>query len=242
MGIEVQEMRLNKYLALCGICSRRDADKLMEQGVVCVNGKAAKPGAKVTMQDIITVHGKPVQKPGEKVVLAYYKPVGVVCTERDKYAKVKVTDVLQYPVRVTYAGRLDKDSEGLLLMTNDGELIDAMMRGANRHEKEYQVKVNKPLTEEALNRMRKGIYLRELDITTRACEITQKGTYTMQIVLTQGVNRQIRRMCQEVGYEVEKLKRIRIMTVNLAKLKPGEYRELTQEEKNCLYQACTLRP
>lgn len=241
MGMEVQEIRLNKYLAQCGVCSRRDADRLIEQGVVCVNGRTAKPGEKVCIQDAVTVHGKAVQNPENKVVLAYYKPVGVVCTERDKYAKVKVTDALQYPIRVTYAGRLDKDSEGLLLMTNDGDLINAMMRGANCHEKEYQVKVTKPLTKEAIDKMRAGVYLKELDITTRACEIKQTGTYSMQMVLTQGVNRQIRRMCQTVGYEVKALKRIRVMTVNLAGLKPGEYRELTREEKEFLYKACGLQ-
>ncbi len=238
---EEQAVRLNKYLAECGICSRRDADKLIEQGVVCVNGKIAQAGMKIIAQDTVTVRGKTVQNRAKKIVLAYYKPIGVVCTERDKHAKVKVQDNLKYPVRVTYAGRLDKDSEGLLIMTNDGDLIDAMMRGANRHEKEYQVKVDKPLTKEAIDVMRAGVYLKELDITTRPCEITQTGQYTIQIILTQGVNRQIRRMCQTVGYEVKGLKRTRVMNVELAKLKPGEYRELTKEEQKCLYQACALK-
>lgn len=241
MTKEEQEIRLNKYLAQCGICSRRDADKLIEQGVVCVNGEIARSGMKVMLQDEVTVRGKAVQKREKKVVLAYYKPVGVVCTERDKHAKVKVQDNLQYPVRVTYAGRLDKESEGLLLMTNDGDLIEAMMRGANRHEKEYQVKVNKPITREAMDTMRAGVYLKELDITTRPCEITQTGQYTMQMILTQGVNRQIRRMCQSVGYEVKELKRTRVMNVKLAKLRPGEYRELNEEEQKCLYQACSMK-
>lgn len=240
MTKEEQAIRLNKYLAECGICSRRDADKLIEQGVVCINGQTAQAGMKVMPQDEVTVRGKAVQNREKKIVLAYYKPVGVVCTERDKHAKVKIQDNLKYPVRVTYAGRLDKDSEGLLLMTNDGNLIDAMMRGANRHEKEYQVKVNKTLTDEAIAALRAGIYLKELDITTRPCEITQTGPYTMQMILTQGVNRQIRRMCQTVGYEVKELKRTRVMNVKLANLKPGEYRELTKEEQQCLYQACAM--
>ncbi len=233
-------IRLNKYLAQCGICSRRDADKLIEQQKVCVNGKPAQQGTKVMASDTVTVMGKPIQSQDKKVVLAYYKPIGVVCTQRDKHAKVKISDAFQYPVRVTYAGRLDKDSEGLLLMTNDGDLIDAMMRGANRHEKEYLVRVDKPLTKEALDKMRAGIYLKELDVTTRPCEIEQTGKYTMKMVLTQGVNRQIRRMCQTVDFQVKELKRIRIMNVNLAKLSPGEYRELTKEEMEQLYRDCFL--
>lgn len=238
---EEQAVRLNKYLAQSGICSRRDADKLIEQGLVCINGQTAQTGSKVLPQDKVTLRGQAVQKQEQKIVLAYYKPVGVVCTERDKHAKVKVQDDLQYPVRVTYAGRLDKDSEGLLLMTNDGSLIDAMMRGANRHEKEYQVRVNKELTKEAIDTLQAGVYLKELELTTRPCEIRQTGKYTMQMILTQGVNRQIRRMCQSVGYEVKELKRTRVMNVGLANLKPGEYRELSEEEKQCLYQACAMK-
>lgn len=231
-------VRINKYLAMCGICSRRDADKLIEQNAVTVNGKRALSGMRVTDADVVMVNGKRVTNPEKKIILAYYKPIGVTCTARDKHAKVKVQDNLKYPVRLTYAGRLDKDSEGLLLMTNDGDLIDAMMRGANRHEKEYIVKVDRPLTENALQRMREGIYLEELELTTRACEITQLGDKTMKMVLTQGVNRQIRRMCSALGYEVRSLKRTRVMNVNLASLKPGEYRELCEEERKLLYSLC----
>ena len=137
------EIRLNKYLASCGICSRRDADKLIEQGAVSVDGVVASMGCKVTEADEVSVRGKRVNSPNRKVVLAYYKPVGVTCTERDSHAEKIVMDDVKYPIRVTYAGRLDRDSEGLLLMTNDGNLIDAMMRGANGHEKEYSVKVSK---------------------------------------------------------------------------------------------------
>lgn len=235
-----RSVRLNKYLAECGICSRRDADKLIEQKAVTVNGQMAVPGMQVSGKEEIRVRGKLVQGREKTVVIAYCKPAGVTCTQRDKHAKVKVCDELKYPVRLTYAGRLDKDSEGLLLMTNDGDLIDAMMRGANRHEKEYLVKVNKPLTEDALAQMQNGIYLKELEITTRPCQITQEGPYTMRMILTQGVNRQIRRMCQAVGYDVKKLLRTRVMNVNLAKLKPGEYRELSAEEKETLYSLCNL--
>lgn len=235
-------VRINKYLAQCGICSRRDADTLIERGAVMINGNIALPGMKVMDKDKVSVNGKTVTPNEQKVVLAYYKPVGVVCTQRDRHAKVKIQDNLKYPIRLTYAGRLDKDSEGLLIMTNDGDLIEAMMRGENRHEKEYLVKVNKPLTDEAIERMKKGIYLKELDTTTRPCEITRLGAETMQIVLTQGLNRQIRRMCRAVGYHIRKIKRTRVMTVNLASLKPGEYRELTEEEKEKLYKECSLKP
>lgn len=228
-------IRLNKFLASCGYCSRRDADVLIAQGAVTVNGKTAQCGIKVTEDDCVAVHGRPLHNPEKKVVLAYYKPVGVVCTLRDKHAKVKVCDDLDYPVRLTYAGRLDQESEGLLIMTNDGDLIEAMMRGANRHEKEYYVKVDRALTKEALAKLRAGVYLKELDKTTRACKITQLGENTMQMTITQGLNRQIRRMCRAVGYEVKKLKRTRVMSVQLADLKPGEYRELSEEEKKLLY-------
>ena len=237
-SIRPKSTRLNKYLAECGICSRRDADKLIEEKFVTVNGKDAVPGMQVSQKDEIRVRGKLLQGREQKVVLAYYKPVGVTCTERDKHARIKIRDELKYPVRLTYAGRLDKDSEGLLIMTNDGGLIDAMMRGANRHEKEYVVKVNKALTNEALEKMRAGIYLKELELTTRPCQITQIGPNTMRMILTQGVNRQIRRMCAAVGYEVKKLLRTRVMTVDLAKLKPGEYRELSVQEREALYSAC----
>ena len=236
-----ETIRLNKYLAQCGICSRRDADKLIEEYVVTVNGQIAVPGMQVSKKDEIRVRGKLLQDREKTVVIAYYKPVGVTCTERDKHAKIKVCDELKYPVRLTYAGRLDKDSEGLLIMTNDGDLIDAMMRGANHHEKEYIVKVNKPLTENALTQMQNGIYLKELELTTRPCQITRIGPNTMQMILTQGVNRQIRRMCDAVGYEVKKLQRTRVMNVNLAKLKQGEYRELSVQEKLQLYSSCNLQ-
>lgn len=147
---------------------------------------------------------------------------------------------MQYPVRVTYAGRLDKDSEGLLLLTNDGELIEAVMRGANRHEKEYVVKVDKEITSSFLEKMAAGVYLQELECTTRPCRVSQVGKYTFQIVLTQGLNRQIRRMCQACGYEVRQLRRIRIMNICLEKLRPGQYRELQGQELEQIYQDAGL--
>ena len=236
----MEQIRLNKYLASCGICSRREADRLIEQGRVQVNGETALMGQTVTAEDEIKVNKKLVQGRSKKVVLAYYKPIGVVCTEKDKYADKKVTDMIKYPVRVTYAGRLDKDSEGLLLLTNDGDLINAMMRGANRHEKEYVVKVDKKITPDFLSDMEKGVYLKELELTTRPCEIREIGPYTFQIILTQGVNRQIRRMCETLGYQVKSLKRIRVMSIRLDGLKPGEYRELNSSEMEQLYRECKM--
>ncbi|MBQ8327560.1 MAG: pseudouridine synthase [Lachnospiraceae bacterium] len=233
-------MRLNKYMAECGMCSRREADRLIEEGRVFVNGMAATLGTQVTETDSVTVNGKELGSKNEKKVYIYYKPVGVTCTEKDKHAKVTVTDSVKLPVRVTYAGRLDKDSEGLLLLTNDGELIDKLMRGANRHEKEYVVKVQKEITEEFIKKMGQGVYLKELDTTTRPCEIHQTGKYTFQIILTQGLNRQIRRMCQTFGYEVKQLKRIRINDLTIGTLKPGQYRELSGEEQKALYSGVGL--
>ena len=211
----MEQMRLNRYLAACGVCSRRDADKLIEQGVVTINGKTAVPGSRVTERDRIAVRGKALQDPNKKVVLAYYKPVGVTCTERDAHARKIVIQELKYPVRVTYAGRLDRDSEGLLLMTNDGGLIDAMMRGSNGHEKEYIVKTDRAWSEDALENMRQGLYLEELKVTTRPCRIEQIGPKTLRMVLTEGLNRQIRRMCQSQGYKVTSLKRTRVVNVDL---------------------------
>lgn len=228
--------RLNKYLASCGVCSRRDADKLIEQGRVVVNGKPALMGMKIRGTDEIYVNGKKVEGKNQKVILAYYKPVGVVCTEKDRFADKKITDLIHYPVRVTYAGRLDKDSEGLLLLTNDGDLIQHMMRGSENHEKEYIVKVNKEITEEFLDEMRAGVYLSELHIRTKPCSVEKKGKYTFDIILTQGVNRQIRRMTKELGYTVKSLKRIRVVNIELANLKPGELIPVTGEKLRVLYE------
>lgn len=223
-------VRLNKYLAQCGVCSRRDADKLIEQGKVLVNGQIAMTGQQIEETDTVQVGKKILQGKRDCKVLAFYKPVGVTCTERDPHAEKKIMDMIHYPERMTYAGRLDKDSEGLILLTNDGELINAMMRGANRHEKEYIVKTEKEIIPDFLEKMKKGIYLKELDITTRECEIEQVGKFTFRIILTQGVNRQIRRMCEACGMKVKALKRIRVMNILLGDLKPGKWREVTGTE------------
>lgn len=236
----MEPIRLNKYLAMCGVCSRRDADKLIEQGKVTVNGKTASMGMTVTEEDAVKVGSKLLRGQSRKTVLAFYKPVGVTCTEKDTHAEKKINDIVKYPERVTYAGRLDKDSEGLLLLSNDGNLIDAMMRGANRHEKEYIVKVDREITDEFIKKMSDGIYLKELDVTTRGCKTEKMGKFTCRIVLTQGLNRQIRRMCESCGYKVKALKRIRVMSITLGNLKPGQYRVLNGDEIKKLYAECGL--
>lgn len=231
----MEATRLNKYLSQCGVCSRREADRLIKEGKVTVNGRRAGVGDSVRDTDEVVVNGRLLSGKEKKAVLAFYKPVGVTCTEKDPYAEKIINDFIRYPVRVTYAGRLDKDSEGLLLLTNDGELIEAAMRGANRHEKEYVVKVGKEITEDFLGRMSQGIYLKELKTRTRACKTEKMGKYTFRIVLTQGLNRQIRRMCKELGYEVTHLKRVRVMNIRIDGLKPGSFREITGEELEALY-------
>ena len=187
-------------------------------------------GQQVEETDTVSIGKKILQGKRSCKVLAFYKPVGVTCTERDPHAEKKIMDLIHYPERLTYAGRLDKDSEGLILLTNDGDLINAMMRGANRHEKEYIVKTDREITPDFLDKMRNGVYLKELDITTRECRIEKTGKYTFRIILTQGVNRQIRRMCETCGVKVKALKRIRVMNILLGDLKPGEWREITGEE------------
>lgn len=237
----MEKERLNKYLAACGVCSRRDADKLIESGKVTVNGEVASMGTKVCCNDTIAVNGKLLRGKDEKVVFAYYKPVGVTCTERDKFADKKISDMVKFPVRVTYAGRLDKDSEGLLLLTNDGDLIEAMMRGSAGHEKEYVVKVNKEVTEGFLTQMRAGVFLEELNLTTRPCRAEKIGKFTFRIILTQGVNRQIRRMSKTLSYHVNAIKRVRVVNIELANLKPGEFRQIKNEELQVLYNCCKVK-
>ena len=234
-------VRLNKHLAACGVCSRREADLWIEQGRVKVNGVTAKVGAQIVGNEKITVSGKLISDPNKKVVLAYHKPVGVTCTEKDNHAKSIVTRVLNYPVRVTYAGRLGKDSCGLLIMTNDGDLIQHMMKGSNFHEKEYLVKVNKEIDDAFIHSMSVGVYLEELDQTTRPCLLEKVGKYSFRIILTQGLNRQIRRMCETLGYKVVSLKRERVVNIELGNLGEGEYREIVGEELKTLYQLCNMK-
>ena len=236
-----ESVRINKYIANAGVCSRRDADKLIDAGKVTINGVRATCGMSVTENDEVCVHGKTIKVKEEKVVLAFYKPIGITCTERDKFAEKTISEYVKYPIRVTYAGRLDKESEGLILLTNDGNLIQALMKGSHQHEKEYVVKVQTEITPKFLEQMAKGVYLKELDRTTRPCHIEQVGKMTFKIILTQGLNRQIRRMCKELGYEVTSLKRIRVENITVDGLKIGQYRELTGKEIEKLYETVGLK-
>ncbi len=236
-----EKVRINKYLASCGVCSRRDADKLIEEGHVTVNGMVAGPGVKVDATDEISVRGKRLDGKQKAVVLAFYKPVGVTCTERDPHAEKILTDLISYPRRVTYAGRLDKDSEGLLLLTNQGDLIQAMMRSENRHEKEYIVRINQEVTPQFVEKMAGGIYLKDLERKTRPCVVEKLSKFTFRIILTQGFNRQIRRMTAACGAQVQSLKRVRVMHIQLGNLKPGEYVELNEADIEKLYRDCGLQ-
>lgn len=227
--------RLNKYLAECGVCSRREADTLIAQGRVTVNGSVATQGQRVMDGDTVVCNGKTLGNKNEKVVLAYYKPLGVTCTEKDKFADKTLKDAFDYPIRVTYAGRLDKETEGLLLMTNDGDLINRLMRGTEHHEKEYIVKVTKELAPDFKEKMEAGVFLSELNRKTKPCKIEILGKYTFRIILTQGLNRQIRRMCQELGYKVNALQRVRVANITVGKLRPGTFRRITGDELSELY-------
>ncbi len=221
--------RINKYLAEAGICSRREADALVEAGSVLINGNTAVCGSKVFDDDEVSVKGKRIKGPNRKVYLAFYKPAGLVCTA-DKREENNIKDFIDYPVRVTYCGRLDKDSEGLMLLTNDGDLIQALMRGANGHEREYLVRVNKPVTDEFLRKMEEGVFLPELNVTTKRSPIRKISDVTFTITLTQGLNRQIRRMCRRFDYHVRFLKRVRIENIQLQDMDPGSFRELEPDE------------
>ncbi len=227
------EIRLNKYLSEAGVCSRREADRLIESGKVTVDGKRAETGMKISEGQVVCVGKKRVEPKDEMVLLAVNKPVGIVCTE-EKKEKNNIIQFLKYPTRITYIGRLDKDSEGLLLMTNNGDIINKMMRAGNEHEKEYKVTVDKPITEEFIEKMANGVPI--LDTVTRKCKVEKIGKYKFRIILTQGLNRQIRRMCEYLGYKVTNLKRVRVMNIELGNLKSGEYRKVTEEEIAKLYE------
>ena len=227
-----EPVRLNKYLSEAGVCSRREADRLIESGKVTVDGQRAQTGMKIRPGQEVRVGRKVVSRQDEMVVLAVNKPRGIVCTE-EKRERNSIVRFLDYPIRVTYIGRLDKDSRGLLLMTNNGDIINRMMRAANHHEKEYKVTVNHEITGEFLEKMAGGVAI--LDTVTRPCKVEKLGKYTFSIILTQGLNRQIRRMCEALGYEVKDLVRVRVMNIRLGSLKEGEYREVTDEELDELY-------
>jgi 23S rRNA pseudouridine2604 synthase len=223
-----KQTRINKYLSEVGYCSRRAADKLIDQGRVTINGKVPEMGTKVISGDEVRVDGEAVSTPTEKpIYIAFNKPVGIVCTTDRSVEKDNIIDFINHPKRIFPIGRLDKPSEGLIFLTNDGDIVNKILRARNNHEKEYLVTVDKPIQSDFLKKMRNGVPI--LDTITRNCEVSQVSTYQFRIILTQGLNRQIRRMCEHLGYRVKKLKRIRIMNVSLD-LPVGKWRDLTSEE------------
>ncbi|MCR5716378.1 MAG: rRNA pseudouridine synthase [Lachnospiraceae bacterium] len=234
-------MRLNKYIASCGVCSRREADQLIIDEQVTVNGQIATFAMDVTDADTVLVKGRPIRIK-KKRVYAFYKPIGVTCSKKDEHAERVISDVVMFPEHVTYAGRLDRDSEGLMIMTNDGDLIDQMMRSSAGHEKEYVVRVHQEITPDFLNTLRGGMHLTKLDVDTRPCKVEQKDEKCFHIILTQGFNRQIRRMCGQLGYQVTNIKRIRVVNIELGELRPGEWREVTGDELHELYRRVRKNP
>ena len=230
-------MRINKYLSECGVCSRREADVLISENRILVDGMPARTGMQIEEGMEVLVDGKPVKKDTDKVYLIFYKPHGIECTS-DSRVKMNIIDYLHYPKRITYAGRLDRNSEGLMLMTNDGDMIDAVMRAKNMHEKEYVVTVDRAIPDEVLEAISRGVYLKGLNVTTRPCTVRRTDEKTFSIVLTEGLNREIRRMCEAFHFKVRKLKRVRIMNLSLGKLKEGQYRSLTEEELYELRSRC----
>jgi len=219
--------RLNKYLSQVGYCSRREADKLIEQGRVTINNQIPEMGTKIGVHDIVRVDGQCITKPQEEhVYLAFNKPVGIVCTTAQN-EQDNIIDYLNYPKRIFPIGRLDKPSEGLIFLTSDGDIVNKILRARNNHEKEYIVTVNKLISDDFIKRMSNGIPV--LDTVTRQCKVEQINKYTFSIILTQGLNRQIRRMCEHLGYEVIQLKRVRIMNITLD-IPVGEWRYFTEEE------------
>tara|TARA_B110000196_G_C20940467_1_gene564353 strand:+ start:13 stop:753 length:741 start_codon:yes stop_codon:yes gene_type:complete len=234
--MEEKLTRINKFLSEIGFCSRRAADKLIEQGRVKINGEVPLMGTKISDADEVSVNGKVVHKPNKKkmVYLAFNKPVGIVCTTDQVRERDNIIDYINYPSRIFPIGRLDKPSEGLIFLTNDGDIVNKILRARNNHEKEYEVTVHKPVTKEFIQAMSSGVPI--LDTVTRKCKIKQTGKNTFKIILTQGLNRQIRRMCEYLEYEVKKLKRVRIMNIKLD-IPVGTYRDFTSKELNQINQA-----
>ena len=228
--------RINKYLSEIGFCSRREADKLIEQGRVTINGEVPEMGTKISEEDEVRVNGKLVSQPKNKkmIYLAFNKPAGIVCTTDTKREKNNIIDYINYPTRIFPIGRLDKPSEGLIFLTNDGDIVNKILRARNKHEKEYEVTVHKPVTKEFIQVMSSGVPI--LDTVTRKCQVKQTGKKTFKIILTQGLNRQIRRMCEHLEYDVKKLKRVRIMNIKLD-IPVGNYRDFTAKELNQINQA-----
>jgi 23S rRNA pseudouridine2604 synthase len=230
--------RINKFLSEIGYCSRRAADKLIQQGRVKINGEVPLMGTKVSDEDEVSVNGELVHRAKKKkmVYIAFNKPRGIVCTTDQFREKDNIIDYINYPTRIFPIGRLDKPSEGLIFLTNDGDIVNKILRARNNHEKEYEVSVDKPVTKEFIESMQNGVPI--LDRITQKCKVKQTGKKTFKIILTQGLNRQIRRMCEYLGYDVKKLKRVRIMNVKLD-VKVGEYRDFTASELNTINQLLT---
>ena len=230
--METPSKRLNKYLSEVGYCSRRAADKLIQQERILVNGKLPAMGIKVRAGDVIKVDGEIIKKQKKTATyIAFNKPIGIVCTTDTRVEKNNIINYINYPTRVFPIGRLDKDSEGLILLTDDGDIVNKILRSSNNHEKEYIVKVDKPISQTFVKRMSEGIPI--LDTVTKACLVKKLSQKTFKITLTQGLNRQIRRMCEYLNYKVENLQRVRIMNIHL-KSPLGTYRDLTKEELNTL--------
>lgn len=228
--MEVQLKRINKFLSEVGYCSRREADKLIDAGRVTINGEIPEMGTKIAPNDVVCVDGKEITNTKTSFVyLAFNKPVGIVCTTDTSVEKDNIIDFINYPKRIFPIGRLDKPSEGLILLTDDGDIVNKILRASNNHEKEYVVTVDKPISQTFIERMAGGIPLADLNKTTKKCDVQKINTYTFKIILTQGLNRQIRRMCDYLNYEVQTLKRVRIMNINLD-MPIGEYRELSKQE------------
>ncbi len=223
----METKRLNKAISETGYCSRRAADKLIEAGKVKVNGKVPELGTKVTSADAISIDGKVITKEVENIYIAFNKPVGITCTT-ERHIDGNIIDYINYPERIFPIGRLDKPSEGLIFLTNDGDIVNKILRAKNSHEKEYIVTVNRPITEDFISKMGNGIPI--LDTVTDKCKVVKVNTTTFNITLKQGLNRQIRRMCDYLGYEVRTLKRVRIMNISLKNIKVGEFRSFTPQE------------
>lgn len=230
------EIRINKLLSAVGVCSRREADRLTDAGRVTADGKAVMTGQRVDEDADICIDGRPVERENEKILIAYNKPEGIVCTTTDRFGENDIVSAVGLNKRIYPVGRLDKASTGLIFLTNDGELMNELTKASGQHEKEYVVRINKPVTEDFLSKMQGGIYLKELDRTTAKCrawacdEGTHSLTHTFRIILIQGLNRQIRRMCEACGARVTDLKRVRIMNIELGSLKEGEYRYIKGDE------------
>lgn len=227
--MESENKRLNKFIADSGYCSRREADRLISEGRVLIDGRVGVLGDRVLPGMQVLVDHHPLSGQGEKVYLLLNKPVGIVCTA-DPREPMNVVDYLSYPIRIFPVGRLDKDSEGLLLLTSDGEIVNRLLRAAGGHEKEYEVTVDRPVTPDFIRGMSAGVPI--LDTVTLPCKIRRTGERSFTIVIVQGLNRQIRRMCEYFGYSVRSLKRVRIMNLRLGSLRPGQWRELTDDELN----------